>query len=252
MLQVRTFFLLFWVSLLGGCATSNAVQYETPTINIPLVSAIQLQIDARLSEPVWMTQAARLTLSDYWGQKSHPIEPTEVLLLDTGNSLVIAFLSEDSYIRVDPSRKHDGETFRDDCVEIFFSRPEQNPEESIGFEVNPNGVYSDLRVWSVERLDDTWNAAPDIRVATARVDSLRPWSKVATGAGWIMQMEIPWEVIRAGLGLPSPSRPNKIRANFARWNHAAKGWGIFTIWSDSGLPFPKPHAPARTGWLLME
>ncbi|AHF90524.1 hypothetical protein OPIT5_10255 [Opitutaceae bacterium TAV5] len=244
------------IALAGGllCGRrSPSARDAPPTARVLFVPDKVIHIDARLSEPVW-THAARLTLCDFWNQKSHPPESTEVLLLDTGRSLVVAFLCEDRYIRADPTRQHDGDTYADDCVELFFARPEDDIGEGIGLEINARGVLTDLRVWNPEKLDFTWEAGPKVRIATKRVDSLRPWSKVATGAGWIAEVEIPWRFLRRELAMPGEigRRPESVRANFGRWNHAERGWGIFTLWSDSRLPVPKPHTPAQYGWLKLQ
>ncbi|MDR1279662.1 MAG: carbohydrate-binding family 9-like protein [Opitutaceae bacterium] len=255
----------FRVLLACACAVfafpAHATDGEEIFIKIPFVSGIKIQPGERPSGLEWKTRAARLTLRDFWRQEKksgQPLEPTEVLLLATQEALFVTFLAEDSHVRADPARQPDGDTWRDDCVEVFLAPPEENPVEAIGFEINPDGVITDLRPRNVNDLNIDWNAPDGVRVSTARVASLREWSTVATNAGWIMQMEIPWRVIRISFrDAQKPDGatnrpPGKLRANFARWNHPAEGWGIFSIWTDSGLKIPKPHAPARFGWLVFE
>ncbi|EIP98989.1 hypothetical protein OpiT1DRAFT_03491 [Opitutaceae bacterium TAV1] len=239
-------------------ASANVAD-PSPRLPVPLITG-------SLDPEEW-SQAARLGLRDFWSQKTHPLEPTEVLLLNTGASLRIKFLCEDRDIRSATDRQHDGETFRDDCVEIFFARPEPRVAEGRGLEINAGGAIADLRAWTPQKLDFSWNsgaalveslavdsAVESIRFTLRRVPGLLAHGgRQAAGPGWILEIDFPWIWLRRELGLSETALPYppEIRANFARWNHGADG-KIFTIWSDPGLSVPKPHAPSRYGWLVLE
>jgi len=242
--------------LVLACFAPHAGSAEPPPrLLVPAVA------DLAGAEAAW-SRAARIELSDFWKQKSHLSEPTEVLLFNTGRALRVRFLAEDSDIRADPARPRDGDTYHDDCVEIFFARPEASVAEGIGLEISAAGVVSDMRVWRRDKLDHGWDSRaalvdghPDATVPFTihRVPSLRPFGgKDAVGAGWMLEIEFPWSYLCRELGLPDPGDgpPARLRANFARWDYGAAG-RMFTIWSDSGLPLPSPHVPGRYGWLML-
>ncbi|WP_232766634.1 carbohydrate-binding family 9-like protein [Geminisphaera colitermitum] len=260
--HIAAAFLLILILCPSPTFTKQPAESGIPCIQIPVSSPKNFP-RASLD---W-NRAARIQFHDFWSQKTHSLEPTEVFLLNTGASLRIKFLCEDSNIRSAPGRQHDGETFRDDCVEVFFARPEPRIDEGYGLEINATGTLADMRVWNPQKLDFSWNsgatlvenlaadvAAKDIRFTLQRTTRLLAHGgRHATGQGWILEIDFPWTWLRRELALPESSTPHpaQIRANFARWNHGADG-KIFTIWSDPGLSVPKPHAPSRYGWLLLE
>lgn len=253
---------LFFISLAIApllLAASVNVADPSPCLSVPLITGTPAPGD-------W-NRAARLNLYDFWKQEKHPLDPTEVLLLNTGSSLRIRFLCEDRDIRSVPDRRHDGDTFRDDCVEIFFACPEIYVAEGRGLEINAAGAISDLRVWTPEKLDFSWSsgatlveslivdsAVESVRFTLQRVPGLLAHGgRLAAGPGWILEIDFPWSWLCRELALPETATPYpaKIRANFARWNYGDSG-RIFTIWSDSGLSIPKPHSPSRYGWLTLK
>lgn len=227
----------------------------SPRLHVPLITGA-------LDEKAW-TRAARIRLADFWTQRGNPFEPSEVLLLNSGAALHVKFLVEDTDIRSDPARAYDGETFWDDCVELFFARPEDGVGEGVGLEINATGTAADLRASNPRKADRTWNfspapaqtptATPGVSYQIERVPTLLPLGREATRAGWIIEVILPWQQLQRALALPGSAyeRPTQIRANFARWNHGANG-KIFTLWADPGFTTPDPHAPWRYGWLILD
>jgi len=242
LLPICLFFAAPFLSLPAPAEERPPVQQPVPEIHVPAHPG-PIAIDGDLDEPAWK-EAASLDLTDFWRQTTARLEPTRVLLVNTPECLAIAFLAADSCILTQP-RERDGETWRDDTVEVFLGRPASRLRASLGLEINASGSISDFRYTHPDGFDRAWKATGTtyaIRYAEALPLPGHP-------AGWILEMSLPWTLLIRELSL-SP-HPDKIRANFARWDHgSAKGEQIFSIWSDSGLPDPKPHQPDRYGWLL--
>lgn len=198
--------------------------------------------DGALTENSWK-HAARLPLSDFWAQASAP-ETGEVLVFSTPSALYVGFVFQDSDIRSEV-RARDGKTYNDDCAEIFLGKPEPELKDSLGFEINSAGSISDFRYHHPQQFEYGWTAS-GIKTAIVQYPTLPDEVTHQTGAGWIVEMEIPWDWLCRELS--QPSHPSRLRANFARWDQGSSG-RVFTIWSNSFLTPPKPHQPDHYGWL---
>lgn len=207
-------------------------------VAVPRITAVRTA-SGELTDEVW-AGAARVALFDPWKQND-AIQPTEVLLLDTGEALAIRFLAWDDDIRATRIGR-DTATYLDDCVELFLGRPEAPLNESVGLEINAIGTLSDFRYREPELLDFGWDATGQtIRLGRLKDDS----------AGWSATIEWPWPNLRDAIGLEGDGAPARLRANFARWDRNTDG-DVFSIWCDSGRPDPKPHRTSRYGWLIFE
>jgi len=227
------------LALLGHMA-----QAGDPVADIPQFDET-ICIDGALTENSWR-HAARLQLSDFWVQVNSP-ETGEVLVFSTPSHLYVGFVLQDGDIRSDV-RERDGKTYNDDCAEVFLGKPDPELKDSLGFEINAAGSISDFRYHHPQQFDYAWTAS-GIKTAIVRCPVLPREITHQIGAGWIVEMEIPWEWLCRELSLPS--RPSRLRANFARWDQGSFG-RVFTIWSNSYLNPPKPHQPSHYGWLKFQ
>lgn len=236
-----------WLFLCAALASSIGklvASPDLPEVVVPKTDAVIVS-DGKLDEAAWGA-AARITLADFWGQTSHPVEPTEVLLIRTASALHIAFLAVDREILATRTERDD-RTHRDDCVEIFLARPRETNGDALAMEINALGTVADYYYRHSGWLNYGWEP-PSVRVVAQRSARV-PLFRSSPAPGYVVEVEIPWaELLYA---LPEREIPERLRANFARWNYGADG-RVFTIWSDPAVSRPHPLIPDRFGWLVFK
>lgn len=230
--------------LLTAVISATAADSRLPEIHVPRFKAT-LEIDGNLNEACWK-KATRIILSDPWHQTGHAFEPTEVLILCTDQALYFAFLAQDTDIRATHTDRDD-RTHKDDCVEIFLARPRELLGEALGLEINALGTVADFYYRHANWLNYGWEP-PDVRVS-ARKEMNFSSGRTVKGSGYCVEVEIPWKELL--YALPEREIPDKLRANFARWDYGKNG-RIFSIWSDPQLSQCSPYRLEQFGWLLFD
>ena len=213
-----------------------------PEIVVPFFTKAPI-LSGKLDDPAW-NSAAKIHLQDFWNQKGHTLEDTEVFILCTSRCIYVGFKATDRDI-VAIHRPHDDPVHHDDCVEAFFAPPVDSPEEAAGWEINALGDFADLLNRPGGWQNSGWSPR-DVRILTSR----QPQPPADGGLqGYTVEIEIPWTVLCRLWSLPEP--PKKLRGNFARWDRGTAG-SIFTDWVDPQTRFPDPHNMARYGWLIFQ
>ncbi len=190
---------------------------------------------------------AHLQLHSYWEDASPRATPTDVYVSCEGDVLRVVYVVSDADIRATRTGR-DSETFRDDCVELFLSLPENTPGKAVGIEVNTLGTITDYVYRHVNRID----TSPDLIRVTAAFTFFEEAPAGASFSGPGYQATLTVSLAEVAKLLGSESVPHQWRMNFARWDHPAGEERVLTIWSDPRLPRQHPHNPERYGWVLLE
>ncbi|MDR1283213.1 MAG: carbohydrate-binding family 9-like protein [Opitutaceae bacterium] len=238
----------------SSSATPDPPENMLPEIRVPQVH-LPVKIDGRAGDPVW-SRAASITLHDFWGKTdTPPARRTRVLLLHDNEKLYLAFDCEDHDILAMRTAKDD-QTFRDDCVEIMLGAPVERLADAACLEINALGTLAAFWYRHADWINYRFDPKVEIAVSRAPVT----WGPDVPG--YRVELAIPLAPLYPVVGLFTGEGasgavdrfPEKLRANFARWdrNGSAAGGDRFTIWSNPQFPFPHPHRPERYGWLLLD
>lgn len=241
-----------------GAGTRQAVDaHALPEVRVPKVS-VPPKLDGKGGDPAWRG-AARVELRDFWMKPDAvPAQATRVSLLHDGKTLYLAFDCEDADIRA-TCADHDGQTFRDDCVEIFLGAPIERLADAACLEINALGTVADYYYRHADWINYRFESKARIAVSRTRFDG--DDGKEMTG--YRVEVGIEFSAFLPVLNffpgeeassLSMGNMPVRIRANFARWDRGQRDAGgeRFSIWSDPLFPFAHPHRPERYGWLILE
>ncbi|UCF70250.1 MAG: metallophosphoesterase [candidate division WOR-3 bacterium] len=118
------------------------------------------EIDGRLDDPLWRSTKPMLHFANFDGSASSPIEKTEVYFAHDADNLYFAarcYESDFSQLHADVF-EHDGETYYDDNVWLFFDTnlDAENYYQAI---INCNGAIFDRKCTTDGTRDITWNGA---------------------------------------------------------------------------------------------
>jgi len=176
--------------LLLMCAVGHSAAYRVPRIDRPP------RLDGRLDDACWKT-ACRITsfhlLGTPWtGQRTKEVPATTAFLAYDRDALYVAFDCAEplaAQMRT-PDRPHDGPTWKDDGVELFFD-PAGERRRYVQIAVNTAGVIMDGIVWKPGTpLDFSWETGAAARTHVGK-------------NAWTVEVRIPF----AGLPLVRPSGP---------------------------------------------
>lgn len=136
--------------------------------------------------------------------------------------------------------ERDDPIYDEEVVEIFLAPGEASPLRYYEFEISPNEVLFDARIYNPTsqrtelEVDEQWNC-PDIRWQVVRNDVANHWSAVVV---------IPW----AAVGAPG-DLPPVWRANFYRIERPRDASPEFSCWSPTMTQPADFHKPAYFGFL---
>ncbi len=170
-----------------------------------------------------------------------------------GLALYIAFDCEDAEVLA-RCKDHDGQTFRDDCVELFFGAPAERLSDTACFEINALGTLADYYYRHTDWINYRFESGAVI-VASAL-------SAGDEDSGYRVEIKIPLASLAPLMSFfqvgheklpPGATAGNSLRANFARWDRSSPDAGKdrFSIWTHPGYSFPHPHRPEAYGWLVL-
>ncbi len=237
----------------------------SPEIIVPRITAA-IGLDGKGGDPAW-AQAKHLELSDFWQptQGIGSAARTRVSLMHDGENLYLAFDCEDSDIKA-TCTDHDGQTFRDDCVELFFGADDQRGAFAACLEINAIGTMADYYYQHADWINYRFES--QAQVAVSRAPLLRDETGVMI-VGYRVEIAVSFSALQPIVNLfvnqpratamRSGRAPDRLRANFARWDRStakttgtARAMDRFTIWSDPHFYQPHPHRPEQMGWLRFE
>jgi len=230
-----------WLSALAVAAQAAAApavpDYAVRRAPAPIV------VDGRIDAAEWAAASPAVEFIFPWESQTGPKQKTLARLLWDDRCLYVAYACADADITAS-IREKDAFVFRDDTVEIFLNvKPEQSSHYYC-VEINVAGTVMDyvcvdakyyLRRFDLAgfrsgiRVDGTPNAPED------------------ADRGWSLEMAIPWENFRDTA--PPPRVGTVYTANLNRWDGRDPDRRL-SVWADSGLDWPHPHAPERFGKLV--
>ena len=207
----------------------------------------QIVIDGKLDDKAWAAaNTAELTFP--WESQTGAKQKTVARLLWDDDNLYVSYDCEDADITANFTQRDDP-TYRDDAVEIFINpRPTQQTTAYIGLEMNARGVlydYLSVGVTEKSRLFFKRFNLDGVKVAASVNGTLNDRSD--KDRGWSLEVSIPWVNFEELSKRPSPGTSWSFNLN--RWDGVEPDRRM-SIWSDSMLERPGPHAPGRFGEML--
>lgn len=160
----------------------------------------------------------------------------------------VCFDAEALYVRFDCDdrdtwgtwTRRDEPIYDQEVVEVFVGAGTDDPIRYLEFEVSPNGVLLDARVYNPAstraqlEVDIEW-LCPGIRWAAGRDDAANHW--------WAA-LAIPWSAVTADARVPE-----FCRANFYRIERPRDGTPEYSSWSSTLTEPADFHKPKRFGLL---
>ena len=227
-------------------AAAGAVAQTRPATPLPRYEVHRapsaIAIDGKLDEPAWAA-AGTIELNFPWESGSGPKQKTVVRLLWDDTYLYAAYECEDSDITA-AHTVHDDPVDQDDSVMLLINPWPAQTHGYIGLEMNVRAVLHDYLSANGEYFFKQFDMQ-GVRLATYIDGTLNQSGD--KDRGWTLEVAIPWN------NFDDLNRQHGVgttwAANFGRWDGSGAA-RTFSIWSDSLLPAPNPHVPARFGQLV--
>ena len=160
-----------------------------------------------------------------------------------GDNLYVAYQCDDADIRAQFTNRDDN-VWRDDTVEIFLNVAPSQIVAYYGIEMNVRCAYMDY-IWTSEEYYHKQYQFEGVQVASTIDGTLNESDD--TDTGWSLEVAIPWSNFSA-MSFRGPRVGTVYAANMSRWDGTDPDRRL-SIWSDSQLDWPHPHAPAHFGEL---
>ena len=224
------------------CATATLIQAQTPRYEVHRATA-RVVIDGEAGAKEWAAASPAMEFIFPWDSQTGAKQTTRARLLWDDQNLYVLYECDDADIYAQFTERDDT-VYRDDTVEIFLNVEPSQIAAYYGFEVNVRGAYNDyictnsthyLKRFQMEGLkmsshiDGTMNVRGD------------------TDRGWNMEVAIPWKNFDSTA--PAPKIGTVYTANLNRWDGVEPNRRL-SLWSDSKLNRPHPHAPEHFGELI--
>ena len=218
-------------------AESQRPRYEVRRAAAPVT------IDGHVNATEWSQASPAFEFIFPWEEQTGAKQQTRARLLWDDTNLYIAYEVEDTDI-VAQFTERDAWVYRDDTVEIFLN---VRPSQTVAYyaiEANVRGALMDyfcadaqfyIKKFQMEgvnlgiQIDGTLNQRED------------------EDRGWSVEMAIPWENFSDMAKVPQAG--TVFTANLNRWDGVEPNRRL-SVWADSKLDWPHPHAPAQFGDLV--
>jgi hypothetical protein len=206
-------------------------------------AAAPVTIDGHVNADEWSQASPAFEFIFPWDVQTGAKQKTRARLLWDDTSLYIAYQVEDTDITAQFTER-DAPVYRDDTVEIFLNVLPSQTVAYYGIEVNVRGAMFDyfcadaqffIKRFQIEgiklgiQIDGTLNQRDD------------------QDRGWSLEMAIPWVNFEDMARVPQAG--TVFTANLNRWDGVEPNRRL-SLWSDSRLDWPHPHAPAQFGDLI--
>lgn len=173
---------------------------------------------------------------DWQGKNPDPARETEIRILWTPDFLYFQFRARYRTITVFPDARPDG--WRDklwdrDVAEVFLQPDYSDPLRYKEFEISPNGLWIDLKVWHGE-------------IAEMKSGLRRRVRMDAQNKTWIAELCIPMKSLMTDF-----DRSHAWRLNFFRVEGENEP-RFYSAWSPTNSPEPNFHVPAAFGTLVFQ
>ena len=211
-------------------------RYEVKRATSPII------IDGKPDEAAWAA-AGKIDLIFPWQSPNAPQQRTVARLLWDDNYLYASFECEDSDITAQYSQRDDP-VDQDDSVLILINPNPSQTHAYIGLDMNVRAVYHGYLSVDGQYFYRQFNLR-GVRLVTYIDGTLNQSGD--KDRGWSLEVAVPWS------NFEDLSRQHGAgttwAANLGRWDGVAPNRTL-SIWSDSLLEKPSPHAPARFGELV--
>jgi hypothetical protein len=201
-----------------------------------------ITIDGNVQTAEWAAAGPALELIFPWESQTGPKQKTHARLLWDDDSLYVAYENEDIDITARAQGK-DEFVYKDDTVELFLNVQPAQTEGYYCLEINALGTIMDYICVSAKyyirfdmegvragiKIDGTLNNSTD------------------HDRGWSLELAVPWKNFRDMA--PPPKIGTVFTANLNRWDGTEPNRRL-SVWADSKLNWPHPHAPENFGELV--
>jgi hypothetical protein len=219
------------------------VHNDVPSYSIRKATG-EIIIDGTLDESDWERAAPIELIFPWWSQSRGPKDKTEAKMLWDDRHFYVSYVCKDPHISAYVSSQ-DGDTWKDDCVEVFIAPDPGNIQDYFGFEMNAKGIVLDYRRLPGERLqiDREWNAE-GMQIAVEIEGTLN--NDADRDTRWVTEVAIPFSSFPGG----APVIGDMWRLNLNRLGGETKAQ--FSQWSSSKTKRPNYHVPERFGEVFFE
>lgn len=220
-----------------GQSVSTRPRYEVHRAKAPIV------IDGKIDPKEWSAASPPIEFIFPWDSQTGAKQKTHAWLLWDDQYLYVAYECEDDDITA-LVQGHDEFVYRDDTVEIFLN---VKPSQTMAYyciEINARGTIMDYvcidAKYYMRRFD-----MEGLRVAVQVNGTMN--MRGDHDRGWNLEMAIPWTNF-ADMAAP-PKIGTVYTANLNRWDGTEPNRRL-SVWADSKINWPHPHAPANFGDLV--
>ena len=206
-------------------------------------AAGKIVVDGRLDDAAWKG-AGLIAFQFPWEQQTGAKQKTVARLLWDEDFLYVGYDCEDTDI-VAHYLNRDDPTYKDDAVEIFIN-PDPSQKFYYGMEMNARATLYDYFFAWPQLLISRVNFE-GVQLATHIRGTLNQTGDKDTG--WTLEVAIPWKNF-VELSKVLPPKPGTVwTANLNRWDGTEPDRRL-SQWSNSAMPTPNPHNPAKFGELV--
>lgn len=202
-----------------------------------------MEIDGKIDPKEWSAASLAMEFIFPWDTQTGAKQKTHARLLWDDEYLYVAYECEDTDITAQVQGR-DEFVYRDDTVEIFLN---VKPSQTLAYycmEINVRGTVMDyvcidaqyyMRRFDMEgvKLGVQVNGTMNLRGDTDK--------------GWNLELAIPWKNF-ADMAKP-PQIGTVFTGELNRWDGVEPNRRL-SVWVDSKLNWPHPHAPANFGELV--
>ena len=230
------------VGLLMACAAAGQTPAAKPRYLVHRARA-PMAIDGRVDEKEWAAASPAIEFIFPWDSQTGAKQKTRARLLWDDEYLYVAYECEDADITAQ-FHDRDDPVYRDDTVEIFLNVEPSQLLAYYGIEINVLGAINDYVCTGSQfyfKRFDMEGLKTGIRTdgtVNMRGDADR---------GWTVELAIPWRNFEDMS--PPPKVGTVFTANLNRWDGIEPNRRL-SLWSDSKLNWPHPHAPENFGELV--
>jgi hypothetical protein len=201
------------------------------------------KIDGKAEPAEWSAAAPARAFIFTWDVQTGAKQRTNCRLLWDDRNLYIAYECVDTDVTA-RVRARDEFVYRDDTVELFLNvRPSQTAAYYC-IETNVLGTVMDYicvdAQFYIRRLN-----LDDVQIGIQIDGTLNESGD--TDRGWTLEMAVPWRNF-SDMAKP-PQDGTVFTANLTRWDGVEPSRRL-SVWADSKLDWPHPHAPENFGDLV--
>jgi hypothetical protein len=218
----------------GFAQAQNEPSYEVHRVTNPIV------IDGVVNAEEWKA-ASPVEFIFPWDSQTGAKQKTRARLMWDSTNLYVSYECEDADITAQVKNRDDN-VYRDDTVEIFLNVAPTQIVAYYGIEMNVNCVYMDY-LWTSKEFYHKTIQFEGVQIASKINGTLNERNDKDTG--WSLEVAIPWSNFSA-MARRAPQAGTVYKANMSRWDGTEPARRL-SMWLDSKLDRPHPHAPEQFG-----